>query len=577
MKNIIYLFVLTLAFVACEKEPEINTIIETPILDPPKKEVLASVSGQVTDENGEFVSEATIDINGKMTITDRTGHFSFNNVNLFADGSYAVVRKDGYFDGSRKFYATQNDENYLEVQLIEKVMKGQVSSNLGGTVEVDGATINLPSGIYENENQTYEGEVLVFAKWLDPTKAETFQEMPGDLTGIDANGDLQGLTTYGMISVELTDEVGNEISLPQNTKATINIPVPEEIIGSAPSTIPLWHFDEINGTWIEEGSAELVNGAYIGEVAHFSFWNCDDPFPTIDLAGTIHYNGSPILGARLKVTDLSINASAYAVTNASGKFNGKVPSNRELSLSIQDACGTELSNYDLGSLTVDTDIGIIDFDINYGDFNLSGIVTNCITEDLGPSYVVIDVSSNPRTFKVQSDGTYSAMIDNCSGGSVFVHAVDPLNLLMSLPQEVTASGNVNLDIEVCEQLTSTEIPIIIYDNMDWGLALGTDLIHSYSTEIIPVGNGTNKYVYTVAILDWLTGEIAEGTFAFADGDTEASYTWSIPQGFDATGVCPITNGSDGRILSGTTTDITVTDPAVYPGNVGEVFFSVTID
>ena len=69
--------------------------------------------------------------------------------------------------------------------------------------------------------------------------------------------------------------------------ADIVMPVPSEILNSAPATIPLWHFDEDLGSWVEEGQATLVNGEYVGQVSHFSFWNYDVPSNFIHLSGSI--------------------------------------------------------------------------------------------------------------------------------------------------------------------------------------------------------------------------------------------------------------------------------------------------
>ena len=46
-------------------------------------------------------------------------------------------------------------------------------------------------------------------------------------------------------------------------------------MSTAPATIPLWSFNETTGIWQEEGSATKVRNAYVGNVSHFSWWNCD--------------------------------------------------------------------------------------------------------------------------------------------------------------------------------------------------------------------------------------------------------------------------------------------------------------
>ena len=87
------------------------------------------------------------------------------------------------------------------------------------------------------------------------------------LFGLNEDGNERGLKTYGMTVVELEDPSGNPLQLAAGSPVEMTTDIPASLQGDAPATIPLWYFDEEMGIWMEEGSAELVNGdTYIGKV-----------------------------------------------------------------------------------------------------------------------------------------------------------------------------------------------------------------------------------------------------------------------------------------------------------------------
>ena len=145
--------------------------------------------------------------------------------------------------------------------------------------------ISLPSNSVVNvaTDAPYTGTVNVAVHWIDPTAVDLDQIMPGDLRGIDETGSLKGLKTFGMTAVELTSASGELLQIASGKKATLTMPVPPALLSNAPSSIPLWYFDEINGLWKQDGTATKTGNTYVGDVSHFSFWNCDQPGDYVQL------------------------------------------------------------------------------------------------------------------------------------------------------------------------------------------------------------------------------------------------------------------------------------------------------
>ena len=87
------------------------------------------------------------------------------------------------------------------------------------------------------------------------------------------------LLSFGMANIVLEDGSGNPLQMAAGSMAQLTMPIPPSFLGDAPDEIPLWYFDETAGYWREEGSAQRQGTDYVGEVAHFTPWNCDILIP----------------------------------------------------------------------------------------------------------------------------------------------------------------------------------------------------------------------------------------------------------------------------------------------------------
>lgn len=576
MKRInIILFSLVLLLTACQKE-EVQVIEQTPIINPPTEEVTGQVRGHVTNINGASIEGAEITFKGHSVTTNDKGIFELS-AEMYADGTYLEVSKPGYFDGSRKFYPVKDDLNFVKIQLVPKTLIGTISTTTGGSLLVEAAEVDLPAGAYRDaQNRQHNGTVNVYAHYLDPTEESTLLEMPGDLTGVTEDSELRGLVTYGMVNVELEDELGNELQLPEGETATLSMPVPEELQGSAPSSIPLWYFDTDNGTWVEEGSAQLIGGEYVGEVSHFTYWNCDDPFEFVCLEGSLNFNGAHAANFNLHFTAPALGLSGMTVTTASSYFSIKVPKDYDLSLVINSGCGAVAEIVDLGSFSMDTDLGTVNVSATVEDFTIIGTLVTCNGDPVTQGHIKVYIENDAAVVAVEDDGTFEHTFSNCSGTEAYIVGYDLANLKQSDPITITASGFADLGtIVTCNDYEPYNF-VIEYQGQNWAIANPDEpdeefLIGTYADQIVPVSGGPDKILRTVTILDWWTATTAEGTFIYNEGDLEADYTMDMPQGFSIAGTCPVQH-DPGFLLTGTSTDITINDASIAPANLSQVYF-----
>ncbi|MBK9415741.1 MAG: hypothetical protein IPN62_00315 [Flavobacteriales bacterium] len=127
------------------------------------------------------------------------------------------------------------------------------------------------------------------------------------------------MLSYGMAGVELSDAAGNRVELAQGSQATVRFPIPEGQQADAPPTIPLWWFDEELGYWVQEGEAQREGNDYVGQVTHFSWWNCDVPANFVLLKGNVLDQAS---GANLNNAEIRLITAdmGTGVLQSAGEF-----------------------------------------------------------------------------------------------------------------------------------------------------------------------------------------------------------------------------------------------------------------
>ncbi|MEI9809360.1 MAG: hypothetical protein WDO16_16645 [Bacteroidota bacterium] len=70
-----------------------------------------------------------------------------------------------------------------------------------------------------------------------------------------------------MASVELYDEAGNKLQVAPGKTVSMEMPAP----AGSNNEIPLWHFNETYGLWIQAGIATKNGNVFVAEVNHFFY------------------------------------------------------------------------------------------------------------------------------------------------------------------------------------------------------------------------------------------------------------------------------------------------------------------
>lgn len=370
----LFLMSFFILFTACE-EQEISFIPTGASSFPSEGRVEASFYGRLLNQDLQPVIRAEVWIGDHMVLSDSLGDWIIPKIDVTSRQVYVKVVAEGYFAASRVLSVLPGSINLVRILPTQKQTFQSIQSNVGGKVVLpDGSslTFQASSFIEEDSGLPYDGEVKVYAYSIDGRSESSQVQMPGRLESTIEDA---ALISFGMIVTELESPSGVQLQLKEGLAATIRYEQ-AELSSSAPDSIPLWYFEEGIGTWMKEGYSVREGNAYIGEVAHFTWWNCDIGIPLVDFC--FKYVCSDVVstidgrGNFAKRICTSINVETTG--GQTFKFNDypiigetyceMLPVNSKISINSKNSHGEEFivksfstasSNVDLGSVLVDCD------------------------------------------------------------------------------------------------------------------------------------------------------------------------------------------------------------------------------
>jgi hypothetical protein len=418
----IFPLITILFFFSCQKSGTNDNII-TPLPPDLSSKVNTSVSGFVTDDNNAAVQGATVKVGIITSTTDQYGFFEMKNVDVVKTAAVITVTKTGSFNGIKTFIAENNKPIFCRIKLMTKTNAGSINATAGGNVTLtNGLVISLPANavVKASDNSAYLGSINVAARWINPVSTDLNLTMPGDLRGLSTDGSLKTLTTYGMTAVELTSTSGELLQIAAGKKATMTMPIPATILTSAAATIPLWYFDEVKGLWIEQGLATKSGSTYIGDVSHFSFWNCDRAVPYVIFNATVtNAGGLPVSNALVKVFLASQpNDVHFGYTNAQGYISGGLPVNSQMVIQVvgEWGCNTALFSQNFSTGTTDISLGNLVLPAS-ATAEISGKIVDCNSTGISNGSLVMLRSGINLRYPVSNTGTFSFATSVCAAGS----------------------------------------------------------------------------------------------------------------------------------------------------------------
>jgi hypothetical protein len=358
--------------------------------------VITHVAGFITDENNKPVYRAQVTAGTKQTLTDEYGYFSIRDVSLPQTAGLIKIVKNGYFQGYKTVQPQTGKESFVRLKLLPKTNTGTIDAAGGGSVTLtSGARVVLPANgvVLANGGSPYSGTVNVAAHWIDASDIAMHElSMPGDARGVDKEGNLAFVRSFGVLAVELTGSGGQLLQIATGKNATITIPVPATMNASAPASVPLWSFDEVEGLWKQEGTANKTGNVYTGDVSHFSFWDGAVGLPLVNLTtqiidAALNPLANVAVGVRYAGQPLNAGFGTFAHTDANGVVTGAVPANTSLTLSVLTPCALESYSHNFTTNSTNIDLGTITGNLGQSLVTITGTATNCSGQPVTDGYI----------------------------------------------------------------------------------------------------------------------------------------------------------------------------------------------
>jgi len=490
---------------------------ETFIPDPIKFKASAFV--EVSDVNGLPLEGVQINLGIVQGFTDEDGVIYLNDITM-GKSTYVTANKAGFFHGSRRFYPSHDQTHFVKIILLPANAVGTIQSGAGGTVALTGGTtLDFPANaIVDQSGNAYNGSVAISAQPITGGDPDLSYKMPGDLVGETVGGDQGSLASMGMVVVELRSASGDLLQIKNGAKTEMRMEVPSHLIGNAPSTIPMWYFDETKGFWKEEGEASLVGNTYVAQVGHFSYWNYDAWFPAIKWGASFVYDdGSPASQVEVCITILDLETTKCAYTNADGVVCGLVAANELLLMEVKSPCGEVLLSQQIGPFSDTVMMGPITIPATSVSFTaVSGSAVNCNGDPVTNGFAKIRINgSNYYAVLDSVTGEFSLSAMNCDESEVTITVLDVDALKQSLPQTYGYAPVIDAGtITVCEALT---------EFIDIEVTGFTDHFIYYLPSVATQGGTTY-----ISASD-STGNGSKYFYVRFEGSTPGTYT---PQGFE---------------------------------------------
>lgn len=530
--KLLLVFIILFSIISCDNEPLVPTRdIEEEVINPNPgptgidisetfgTETQRSFLGTVIDVNENPISNVNIRIGNSLASTDDNGVFIINDATVNENFGYITASKFGYIQGSRAVVPTTGT-NKVTIMLLEATIVGSTSSGTQATINLpNGASVTLSGDYIKEDGLPYQGNVDVILHHLDPTDPNMENQMPGMLFAANTNNEAQILKSFGMLAIELKGTNGETLNLAENTTAQIIVPVAPELLADAPSTIPLWYFDEEVGYWKEEGEAQLTGNQYIGTVSHFSFWNYDIPIDFIKLCiEVVDENNNPLVNHTVNLTTVNYG-TVTSTTNSYGQVCGFVPSGGIFTADLlgYGVCNDQIIYTEaLGTLSSDASITIvIPYSPNLISETVTGSFQNCDGQIVSDGYVVL-TSSGQQYLDQVVNGNFEVNFLRCLQNDTFsVQAYDyntyqsteEINFGFTTP--TTNLGVLNACDDVTEFITyqiGNNDPITYFTNINASsLDYAYDPFSTYIRTYQPAPAPLTSYLFSIYLPHQIVG------------------------------------------------------------------------
>lgn len=223
-------------------------------------------AGQLSDKGGVIRLQGIITVNGVRKGANADGTFEIyvpTATRYVIDATY-----NGYVPAS--IIHTGEPLEFMDLRLTKAEIFTINPTQAINVTDSRGTRISIPAGsLVDAQGRPAPSSIQLQLYTYDLRN----EQMVGDMSAIDVNGNPVMLQSIGAFSAEFRDTSGVLYNLASGRAASISLRADPG--NSYSGSVPLWWYDQSRGLWVEEGAGTVSNGEASAIVTHFTVWNFD--------------------------------------------------------------------------------------------------------------------------------------------------------------------------------------------------------------------------------------------------------------------------------------------------------------
>ncbi|MBR9919511.1 MAG: hypothetical protein GYB31_01650 [Bacteroidetes bacterium] len=479
------LFILIVLFASCAKDVELFIPYDNQP-DPQAGLVTTSLTGVLTDTDGNPISAQEVYFGNASTQTDGFGVFHFSEVEVPV--SHAPLQFDvpGYYINNPVLNANENGRAFVRIILRERVQTASFDASGSSTVDPDdNFSFQTENDMLRDENgDHYTGEVAVFSARFDPTNISDFRQIPGNWFGENLMEEEAVLEPFAAFVLEMEDLNGQALSLKSDNPLIANVRVPAAIASEAPSEIGLWLYDAGSGLWTETAQAFLNGDFYEAEINQLGTWAFARGHDYVEIEGVTRDDDSRgFVHAGLSIRFEAGNYCAAIYVDDEGSYALRIPANTNLVLDLLNDCEesvymTSLSGFDVNTVLPPVIVDQADAWQTY----VRGRLINCNDQPLESAYAWISSGDWTKPVLVNADGSFQAHVSSCGATLYTLQGVSlsgdalSLSLSHSLYQQAEL-GSINVCPDIPEAFSGFNVDGEEFLSLETEATMDADVLH----------------------------------------------------------------------------------------------------
>jgi hypothetical protein len=297
--------------------------------DTDEEQARSSLSLRVLDIDGTAIEAASITVGQATAQTDADGRITFDD--LDAGRTLAAVAADGYAPATEVVQLPESTDAARTIHLLATGEPHPFDPTTISELYEDRVHVTIPANaLVDTDGNAYTGDAQALITPLNPSTDE-LSAAPGPLEGV-LEGDTEPtpMQSVFMADIQLQTDTGEPLELADGQNATLEFVIPDDLQGdfSTGDDIEAYWYDTSAGMWIQEGMGTVIESTYAAEklawtvdVAHFTWWNCDEPWydkECVRVEVLDEGTGEPVSGAQVLVDGETYNGTTFGLTGDNG-------------------------------------------------------------------------------------------------------------------------------------------------------------------------------------------------------------------------------------------------------------------